>query len=166
MAEKTETRLTLALFVNRLNFLFNSVKIGPSRYFRSVMIRWSFSSCSASSAAVGCRGSKGGAIGRTSRIRFLRFMPSANLLGGLRISLMSPLKNSSRCEEVGLVKTTRLSRVGPNHARTSRGREENRPSTMANRRMGSVGARVSSMARTVDRDVSVTAAHQPMSEGM
>ena len=82
------------------------------------------------------------------------------------MSLRSPSKNSSRCEDVGLLKAIRLSRVGPNHARTSRGREENWPSTMARSKIGSVGAKVSSIARTVDRDVSDTAAHHPMSEGM
>lgn len=60
----------------------------------------------------------------------------------------------------------RLCFEGPNQARTSRGREAYDPSTMAKRRTGSVGAMVSSIARTVDRAVSEMAAHQPTREGM
>ena len=52
----------------------------------------------------------------------------------------------------------RLSFVEPNHDFTSGGREEKGPSTTTSRRMGSVGARVSSIARTVEQEISVTAA--------
>jgi hypothetical protein len=80
--------------------------------------------------------------------------------------LKSPSKKASRCDEEGDESWTRLSLVGPNQTLTSRGREEKGPSTTARRRMGSVGARVSSIARTVDLEVSETAAHHPTREGI
>jgi hypothetical protein len=49
---------------------------------------------------------------------------------------------------------------------TSGGRREYGPSTTMSRRMGSVGKRVSSIARTVDQEVSEMAVHHPESEGI
>ena len=51
---------TDARFVNRLNFLFGSIKIGPRWCFKSVKVLVSRSTCNASSAAAGLRGSEGG----------------------------------------------------------------------------------------------------------
>lgn len=64
------------------------------------------------------------------------------------------------------MKRTRFSFVAPNQSRTSRGRFENRPSTTASKRIGSLEASESSMALTVVRAVSVTAAHQLSKEGI
>lgn len=156
----------MARLVKRLNFRFNSVRIGPSRCFRYNIVRRSLSSCTASSAAVGARGSSGGATGSSSSTRRLRLIPSGNWLGGLCISLMRLSKNASRCSAVAPTRATRFSFVGPNHALTSRGSDAKGPSTTARRSTGSVGERLSSIARTVVLDVSVTAAHQPSSDGI
>jgi hypothetical protein len=51
---------------------------------------------------------------------------------------------------MGLGSVRRFSRVIPNHERTSRGSEEDGPSTIASTRTGSVGASESSMDLTVD----------------
>lgn len=71
-----------------------------------------------------------------------------------------------RWSEEGDGGSIRFSLVAPNHDFTSGGREENGPSTTTRRRIGSVGASVSSIARTVDLEVSETAAHHPISEGI
>ena len=88
--------LTEACFVNFLNLRLSSVRIGPSRNFSKVITRSSFASWSASSAAVGARGSRGGEIGNSSKTRFLLLTPSGNCDGGLRISFNNVWKNSSR----------------------------------------------------------------------
>jgi hypothetical protein len=152
--------------VNLLNFLFNSVRIGPNRHFNNVITLRSFSCCTANSASVNCRGSTGGAIGSSSSTLRLRLTPSGNWLGGRCASARTGAKNSSRCSIVDFVISTRLSFVGPNQARTSRGRLLKGPSTTARSNTGSEGDRVSSMALTVDLEVSETVAHQPTSEGM
>lgn len=60
----------------------------------------------------------------------------------------------------------RVARVIPNHALTSRGRDEKGASDTARSKMGSVGLSESSMARTVERTVSERAAHQLERAGM
>jgi hypothetical protein len=155
--------LTVALFVNLLNFLFNSVKIGPSRNLSNVMTLWSLSSCAANSTTVGGRGSNGGAIGSSSSTLFLLCTPSANSLGRRLTSLSNPSKKALRAFTLGNFTSTSC---GPNHARTSGGRASSRPSTTARSRIGSVGESVSSIERTIERDVSDTAAHHPNRDGM
>ena len=153
-------------FVNRLYFRQKSARIDPSWYLSSVIVRRSFSSCNASSAAVGCRGSNGGAIGSSSKTRFFRLIPSGNWFGGLRTSFSSSSKNARLFSAFGLENCTRFSLVSPNHARTSRGSCVKRPSTTASRRTGSLGDIEPSMERTVARAVSDTAALHPFSEGI
>ncbi len=60
----------------------------------------------------------------------------------------------------GVVTATRFPFVGPNQHFTSREIIDDDKS------IGLVGDRVSNIARTVDREVSGTAAHQPTSEGI
>ncbi len=140
--------------------------MGPSLYFNRAIVLWSFASCTASSAAVGCFGSSGGARGSASNTRFFLSMPSAYRFGARHTSLISPSKNAIRFSRDGAVTATRFPFVEPNQDFTSRGKDAKSPSTIANKSIGSVGDRVSNIARTVDREVSGTAAHQPTSEGI
>ena len=114
---------TDARFVNRFNFLFGSIKIGPRWCFKSVKVLVSRSTCNASSTAAGLRGSKGGYM---QLFKYpLSALHAIRKLGGrLWTSFINPSKNASRCDTVGIGSSTQLSFVRPNHALMLRGRSE------------------------------------------